>query len=324
MPSGEAWLTRAWYAGSPWLWLLRPLEWLFRGLAALRRGYWLKGPGRPWRAPVPVVVVGNITVGGTGKTPVVIALVEALQARGWRAGVVSRGYGASPDARFPHRVSADSLATQCGDEPLLIHRRTGAPCVVAPDRVAAVQALLAEDDVDLVICDDGLQHYRLYRDMEILVVDARRGLGNGWCLPAGPLREPTWRLQRAQWVLYRGGEDLDTGVRYRVEGLYALVGEAPPPATGAEVCAVAGIGQPEQFFATLREQGYQVRPVIFPDHHAYTAAELSALGDAPLIMTEKDAVKCRAFAAPGQWFLRISADLPAGLSDAVEALLHRR
>ena len=317
----ESGLTRAWYAGAPWLWLLRPLELLFRAVAAARRWYWQGGPGRPWRAPVPVVVVGNLSVGGTGKTPVVIALVEALQARGLRPGVVSRGYGAAAGARFPHRVGAESLSAECGDEPLLIHHRTGAPCVVDPDRPAAVRALLADAAVDLVICDDGLQHYALHRDLEIVVMDAVRGLGNGWCLPAGPLREPPSRLRSVPWVLYRGGDGAADGVRYVVDGLYPLCpGETGQPPEPQTVYAVAGIGQPEQFFDSLRARGYRVRPVVFPDHHPFSASDLAPLDDAPLIMTEKDAVKCRAFATPGQWYLRISATLPAALPDAVAAL----
>lgn len=321
MSAFETTLVRAWYRGAGWLWLLRPLELVFRGLAAMRRWYWQRGPGKPWRAPVPVVVVGNITVGGTGKTPVVIALIEALQARGLRPGVVSRGYGADPDASFPHRVGDDSDSRQCGDEPLLIYRRTGAPCVVDPDRPAAIRALLAEAVVDLVICDDGLQHYALHRDLEIVVVDAVRGLGNRWCLPAGPLREPPARLRRVQWVLYRGSDRAADGVRYVVDGLFPVQpGTAVPPPGPQPVYAVAGIGQPEQFFDSLRVQGYTVRPRVFPDHHAFTVADLAPLDDAPVIMTEKDAVKCRTFALPGQWYLRISATLPAELPDMVAAL----
>ena len=326
MSSRETRVTNAWYAGAAWLWLLRPLEVVFRWVAGLRRCYWQRWPGRAWRAPVPVVVVGNITVGGTGKTPVVIALVEALQARGLRVGVVSRGHGADRRASFPHQVGPGSLAWECGDEPLLIQQRTGAPCVVAPDRVAAVQALLQRAAVDLVLCDDGLQHYALQRDMEIAVVDAERGLGNGWCLPAGPLREPASRLRTVDRVLYRGGDAPGSGVHYVVDGLHPLVAGADisPPAPGTRVLAMAGIGHPEQFFATLRALGYEVDARIFPDHHEFRPEDLVALRDAPLIMTEKDAVKCRPFASAGQWYLRISAVLPADLPDQVAGLTGHR
>ena len=193
-------LVRAWYDGAWWLWLLRPPEALFRLLAASRRHLYRSGLLPVYRAPVPVVVVGNITVGGTGKTPVVIALVESLQRRDIRVGVVSRGHGGRPTGS-PCWVDAGSDAGQCGDEPLLIHRRTGCPCVVAPRRADAVRSLLARAAVDIVISDDGLQHYALARDLEIAVVDDQRGIGNGFCLPAGPLREPVQRLKTVDYVL---------------------------------------------------------------------------------------------------------------------------
>lgn len=322
-------LVRAWYAGAAWLWLLRPLELLYRLLILLRRWSYRAGLRAAYRAPVPVVVVGNITVGGTGKTPVVIALVEALQARGLRPGVVSRGYGAAAGAVYPHRVGAESSAADCGDEPLLIYQRTGAPCVVAPDRPAAVRALLAAAPVDLVLCDDGLQHYALARDFEIALLDAQRLLGNGFCLPAGPLREPTARLRQVDWVLHRGGSDPDTGIRYAIDGLLPLLAEAAaaaaPPAPGTAVQAVAGIGQPAQFFASLESMGYRVTGHRFADHHAFRPGDFAGLGEGPVIMTEKDAVKCRALAWPGGtganlWYLKISARLPAALEERVVAL----
>lgn len=320
-------LVRAWYAQAAWLWLLRPLELLYRLLILLRRWSFRAGLRRVYRAPVPVVVVGNITVGGTGKTPVVIALVEALQARGLRPGVVSRGYGAAAGAIYPHRVGAESSAADCGDEPLLIYQRTGAPCVVAPDRPAAVRALLAAAPVDLVLCDDGLQHYALARDFEIALLDAQRLLGNGFCLPAGPLREPAARLRQVDWVLHRGSSDPDTGTRYAIDGLLPLLAEAAaaPPAPGTAVQAVAGIGQPAQFFASLESMGYRVTGHSFADHHAFRPEDFAGLGEGPVIMTEKDAVKCRAFAGQGGrganlWYLQISAQLPAALIERVAAL----
>ena len=325
--TSEPALVRAWYAGTAWLWLLRPLEMLYRLVILVRRWSFRAGLRAVYRAPVPVVVVGNITVGGTGKTPVVIALVEALQARGLRPGVVSRGYGAATGAVYPHRVGADSSAADCGDEPLLIYQRTGAPCVVAPDRPAAVRALLAAEPIDLVLCDDGLQHYALARDFEIALLDSQRLLGNGFCLPAGPLREPAGRLREVDWVLHRGGSDPDTGTRYASDGLLPLLPNtvALPPAPGAAVHALAGIGQPAQFFASLEAMGYQVTGHGFADHHAFVADDFAGLGDQPVIMTEKDAVKCRALAWPGAtganlWYLKISARLPAALEERVAAL----
>lgn len=321
----EQGISAAWYRSAPWLWLLRPLECLFRTVAASRRLLYRAGVLRSYRAPVPVVVVGNITVGGTGKTPIVIALVEALQHKGLRVGVVSRGYGASA-TDFPHRVGPASTAQQCGDEPLLIFHRTGAPCVVAPDRAAAVRELLAAEQVDVVISDDGLQHYALARDLEIAVVDATRGIGNGFCLPAGPLREPPSRLQSVDFLLQRGGEGED-GVRYRAEALVNLhTAQQLPVLAGdqlSEVHAVAGIGQPQQFFATLEEAGFQLESHAFPDHHQFSAADFQSLAGRPIIMTEKDAVKCRDIAGEQAWYLRISAVLPQPVVEAVAALAGR-
>jgi tetraacyldisaccharide 4'-kinase len=317
-------LARAWYRGAPWLWLLRPLEGIYRCLILLRRWGCHGGLMRRYRAPVPVVVVGNITVGGTGKTPVVIALVEHLQARGLHPGVVSRGYGAG-GSDFPHRVSAHSTARDCGDEPLLIHRRTGCPVVVDPRRAVAVQTLLRDNRVDLVLCDDGLQHYALARDFEIALVDQQRQLGNGFCLPAGPLREPPSRLRSVDFVLYRGGSDDGSAARLHPGDLVALADEErrpfSPASIGPAVYAVAGIGQPGQFFDTLRRAGFDIEPRAFPDHHPYRREDLAPLTGKPVIMTEKDAVKCLELGHPDCWYLSLEAALPAGLYGAVVALV---
>ncbi|MCL4106569.1 UNVERIFIED_CONTAM: hypothetical protein GTU68_009703 [Idotea baltica] len=317
-------MVAAWYQGSSWLILLRPLELVFRVLAAVRRSLYRIGLFNVWRAPVPIVVVGNITVGGTGKTPIVIALVEHLQSQGLKPGVVSRGYGAS-NKNFPHAVCAGSTAADCGDEPLLIHQRTGCPCVVAPDRVAAVQQLLAQFEVNIVICDDGLQHYALGRDFEIAVLDQRQGIGNGYCLPAGPLREPKQRLQQVDYVLYRGSIDPDSGVTYTAETLANVSHDEQRPfnttAVAGKVYAVAGIGQPEQFFSTLTDAGFDISSHKFPDHHLFTANDFSALNDLPIIMTEKDAVKCRGLVGENAWYLRISANIPAQLKQIVSSLV---
>jgi tetraacyldisaccharide 4'-kinase len=326
MAAGRGALVEAWYRGDRWLWLLRPVEFLFRALAGLRRSAYHHGVWRSYRAPCPVVIVGNITVGGTGKTPIVIALVEALQRAGCRPGVVSRGYGAR-SGQYPCRVSATSEARDCGDEALMIHRRTGCPCVVDPDRAAAVAELTRDGAVDIVLSDDGLQHYGLARDLELAVLDASAGIGNGFCLPAGPLREPAARLAQVDFLLYRGGDDPATGVTYRPTGLVnVLSGEQrpfAPAALGSAIYALAGIGQPEQFFNTLRQAGFQPQARVFPDHHAYSRADLADLGDRPLIMTEKDAVKCHTIAAANAWFLRIEAQLPEPVLAAVLELARR-
>ena len=314
----------AWYRGSPWLWLLRPLELLFRAVVAVRRQCYRWGLLRSYRPDKPVVVVGNITVGGTGKTPIVIALVDALQARGIRAGVVSRGYGATA-GKFPHCVTASSTTADCGDEPLLIYQRTQCPCVVAPSRTAAVRALLAGFQVDVVLSDDGLQHYALARDMEIAVLDAHAGIGNGFCLPAGPLREPVSRLRSVDAVLYRGSDDQANGVCYEQDCFVNLVtGERRPvsvSAIGETVHAVAGIGQPAQFFAALHHLGFSLDQHTFADHYVYRPADFDQWHDKPLIMTEKDAVKCTHLVHGNAWYLKISARLPIALPDAVVALV---
>jgi len=316
-------LPGAWYRGEWWLWLLRPFEAAFRGVAALRRQLYRGGLLKVYQPDRPLVVVGNITVGGTGKTPIVIALVERLQKRGLRPGVVSRGYGASAP-QSPLVVNSSTGASQCGDEPLLIVRRTGCPCVISPSRPDAVRTLLASFDVDLVISDDGLQHYAMARDLEIAVVDARVGLGNGFCLPAGPLREPPSRLAGVDFVIYRGSTDPVNGVTYESEALVNICsGERLPVApegVGREIHAVAGIGQPWQFFDTLRTAGFEVEPHSFPDHHLYSATDFAGLADKPVIMTEKDAVKCAGIAGDSTWYLRISARLPRALVDRVAAL----
>jgi len=320
MAGGQSGLVAAWYERRWWLIFLRPLEFLFRGFAAIRRALFALGLKAVWSAPKPVVIVGNITVGGTGKTPVVIALLEYLQAQGIKPGVVSRGYGATRGV-FPHTVTQHSSAEDCGDEPLLIFRRTGCPCVVAPARVTAVQQLLADNDVDIVLCDDGLQHYALARDLEIVVIDERRRLGNGWCLPAGPLREPVARLRQIDHIVYRGSTDPQCGVSYRNQALVNLLsGEEislSPDLLGCNVHALAGIGQPAQFFAALEQAGFAITRHIFADHHRYTADDLVHLHGRPIIMTEKDAVKCRDFVQSDAWYLKISAQLPEPLKQAV-------
>lgn len=302
-----------WYAGHPALALLRPLECLYRRVVLRKRERFLAGQGDIYRAPVPVVVVGNITVGGTGKTPMILWLIEHCRGRGLRVGVVSRGYGARPPS-LPWRVRADQSAIESGDEPLLIVRRSGVPLVIDPDRGRAVRALLASETLDIVLCDDGLQHYRLARDLELVLIDAARGLGNGRCLPAGPLREPVERLQQVDAVLRNGAAaDAEQGFAFNLQAT-ALVNLANGErrglnhfAPGQAVHAVAGIGNPQRFFDTL--QALHWRPVLHPfaDHAAYTAQKLAFNPTLPVVMTEKDAVKCTGFAAADWWYLTVEA-----------------
>ncbi|BAU75104.1 tetraacyldisaccharide 4'-kinase [Metapseudomonas furukawaii] len=306
-------LLDAWYRGHPALGLLAPLEWIYRRVARGKREAYLSGRSASYRPPVPLIVVGNITVGGTGKTPMILWLIEHCRARGLRVGVVSRGYGAKPP-RLPWRVRADQDAAQAGDEPLLIVQRSGVPLVIDPDRSRAVRALLEQEQLDLILSDDGLQHYRLGRDLELVLIDAARGLGNRRCLPAGPLREPPERLESVGAVLRNGAEaDGAEGFAFRLvpgalvniqTGQRAALTHFPP---GQSVHAVAGIGNPQRFFRTLEALHWRPIPHPFADHAVYSREALDFQPSLPLLMTEKDAVKCRTFAATDWWYLTVDA-----------------
>ncbi len=316
--------TERWHDGKWPFPLLLPLGWLFRAISAVRRLAYARGWLSAWRAPVPVIVIGNITVGGTGKTPLALALVERLRAAGWRPGIVSRGYGGQAD--YPARVDAASPASVVGDEPLLLARRSGVPVVVDPLRARGVRHLLAGSDCNLVVCDDGLQHYALARDIEIAVIDGQRGLGSGLPLPAGPLREPPSRLASVDFCVINGdwlarSPRPEAGVTMTLAAAPWLpvtaAGEgAQPPAPGP-VHAVAGIGHPPRFFALLERLGYQPLPHAFPDHHAYSAGDLEFTPPLPLVMTEKDAVKCAGLAPANTWFVPVQAMLPESFWQAL-------
>lgn len=327
-------LVNAWYQGHPALLLLRPLEWLYRAVVQRKRQRFLAGLSPSYRAPVPVIVVGNITVGGTGKTPLILYLIEHCRARGLRVGVVSRGYGAQPPS-VPWRVTAEQSADEAGDEPLLLVQRSGVALMIDPDRARAVQALLSAEPLDLILCDDGLQHYRLARDLELVLIDAVRGLGNRRCLPAGPLREPQARLQSVDAVLFNGASaDSAEGFGFTLQPT-ALVnvasGERQPLdlfASGQAVHAVAGIGNPQRFFRTLEALNWRPIAHAFADHATYSAASLAFSPSLPLLMTEKDAVKCRTFAQPDWWYLAVDARpspaFSAWLDGQLDALLAAR
>lgn len=329
-----------WYGGHWLFWPLVPLAGLFRLGAMLRRWAFERGWLASERLPVPVIVVGNLSVGGTGKTPLVLWLVDWLRCRGWRPGVILRGYGGQ--ARdWPQAVLATSDPRQVGDEAVLLARKSGGPVAAGPDRVAAGRLLLTsppchtpchtpcDTPCDILISDDGLQHYRLQRDLEILVIDASRGFGNGFCLPAGPLREPRARAREislrvstgGQWpgaesLILRAGDLVSLRDPQRARPLTSLKGQ--------RVTAVAGIGNPERFFALLRQAGLHVDERPYPDHHAFTAAEAAAWPPGPLIMTEKDAVKCLTFAGDDHWYLPVAAVPSAAfaqqLSQAIDTL----
>jgi len=314
------WLTQLWYRKSAAAWLLAPLSWLYAAVIAVRTRAYARGWLASERAGKPVIVVGNLTVGGTGKTPLVLWLARRLTELGFAVGIVSRGYGASGGAG-PRFVEVTDSWQSVGDEPLLLKRRTGCLTVVSPDRVAGARALAARG-VDVIICDDGLQHLHLARDCEIVVIDAARGFGNGWLLPAGPLREPAGRIRRADLiVLTTAGAaagpaafspaDLPAfAMSFAALDAQRLDGLEPPRPlerfAGERVHAVAGIGHPERFFEDLRARGLDVVPHAFADHHAFEPAELDFPDGAP-IMTEKDAMRCQGFATARMWYLPVKA-----------------
>jgi len=322
-------LLNAWYTGHPALALLRPLECLYRRVVDKKRARFVAGEGDIYKSPVPVIVVGNITVGGTGKTPLILWMIEHCRSRGLKVGVVSRGYGAKPPS-LPWRVRPEQPANEAGDEPLLIVRRTGVPLMIDPDRAQAVRALLAEEQLDLILSDDGLQHYRLARDLELVLIDAARGLGNHRCLPAGPLREPVERLQTVDALLYNGAiADREDGYGFELQPsalINLLTGERLPVdhfPPGQALHAVAGIGNPQRFFNTLEGLHWRPVPHPFADHAVYSAEALTFEPSLPLVMTEKDAVKCRAFAGADWWYLTVEAQPSAAFIQWFDSQLHR-
>ncbi len=308
---------------------LAPFSGLFGALVGIRRAAYRHGFLVTCRLPVPVIVVGNITVGGTGKTPLVRWLVARLTEWGYRPGIVSRGYGGR-SARWPRRVKSDGDPRELGDEPVLLAAQCNCPVAVGPNRPNAAKLLL-EDGCDIVVSDDGLQHYALGRDMEIAVVDGRRRFGNGWLLPAGPLREPIGRLSSVDFVVCNGGDPQaeeipmalrlgaaeDVRTRARTRDLESF--------RGAPVHAVAAIGDPDRFFDSLRSIGLDVVPHPFPDHHAFSPKDLVFESPAVVLMTEKDAVKCGSWCEDSVWCVPVEADLPGEFASAIaERLQHER
>ncbi len=322
-------IARIWSGESPLWLLLLPLSWLYGLVSGLIRLSYKVGLKRAWRAPVPVVVVGNLTAGGNGKTPVVIWLVEQLTKRGIRVGVVSRGYGGKAE-RYPLLLTGQTTTAQAGDEPVLIFQRTGAPVAVSPVRSEAVQTLLSQTDVQMVITDDGLQHYALARDKEIVVIDGVRRFGNGWWLPAGPMRERASRLKSVDAVIVNGGTAQAGEIPMQLRpglAVNLLTGERRSVAELPNLVAMAGIGHPPRFFSTLEACGARLlNTVPLADHQALSQAQVAGFTTPgqTLIMTEKDAVKCRAFARDNWWYLPVDAELqgeqPEQLLQALVAL----
>jgi tetraacyldisaccharide 4'-kinase len=313
-------LASAWYGGGRAPWWTRPLAALYGGVIRLRRTLYRSGWLRSERLPVPVVVIGNLTAGGTGKTPLAIAVATSLREHGYRPGVVSRGHGGTQ--REPLLLGETPDPRQVGDEPCLI-RASGVPVAVGRDRPAAARLLL-DAGCDVVVADDGLQHYALARDVEICVIDGARRFGNGRLLPAGPLREPLGRLRSVDLRVCNGGNAEAGEYPMQLHGDEAVAlegGERRPLAgfAGRPVHAVAAIGNPRRFFDSLRASGIEVTEHAFADHHAFAPADLAFADDLPVLMTDKDAVKCQPFAQPYWWRVPVRARLPPAFHDALLA-----
>jgi len=320
-------IERIWSGQSLLYLLLLPLAWLYGLVTWILRCCYRLGWKKSWRAPLPIVIVGNLTAGGNGKTPVVIWLVEHLQRRGIRVGVVSRGYGGKAE-RYPLVLDQHTTTDQAGDEPVLIYQRTDAPVAVSPVRSDAVKALLANNSLDIIITDDGLQHYALQRNFEIVVIDGVRRFGNGHWLPAGPMRERESRLRSVDAVIANGGNAHSGEIAMSLEpglAVNLVTGERRIASQLTDVVAMAGIGHPPRFFATLKQQGVTTAAnIAFADHQPYQLTQLQAItkGKQTLLMTEKDAVKCRAFAQENWWYLPVDATLMEPLSDKlIESIL---
>ncbi len=304
------WLVERWQTLNLVSILLWPLSLIYCFLAVTKRWLYLSGVFRSHFFNAPIIVVGNITVGGSGKTPFVIWLGGWLKEKGLKPGIVLRGYGGQ-STHWPRDVDAATEANEVGDEAVLLAKKTNCPVVAAPDRVAAVNHLLSNHDCNVVISDDGMQHYRMGRDFEISVIDGKRRYGNGLCLPAGPLREPRWRGKLVDMTLVNGpGQEnelsmqllpkmfrnLSTDETVRVENF-----------SGKKVHAVAGIGNPERFFNTLEEIGLEIIRHPFPDHYHYQERDICFKDGLAVIMTDKDAVKCKKFADDSHWILSVEA-----------------
>lgn len=321
------WLETLWYKPNPYFRLLLPLSWLFNLLVLARRKAYAHGIFRIEHLPVPVIVVGNIAAGGTGKTPLVLWLADLLRQQGFRPGIISRGYGGRASS-WPQQVRPDSDPVMVGDEAVLLSRRCDCPMAVAPDRVAAGRALLDYSDCNIIISDDGLQHYALGRDIEIAVIDGVRRFGNGHCLPAGPLREKQQRLREIDFVVSNGLAGRGEYAMHFHGGVAINLADKSlhrPLASfaGAPVHAMAGIGNPSRFFSSLQQQGLLLIEHPHPDHHQYTLDDLAFDDDLDILMTEKDAVKCDRFCNQRCWYIPIQAELDERFSQHLQIVLEQ-
>ena len=314
-----------WYTKHPLGIALLPISWLYSLIIILRRLCYQSGLIAVNQIDVPVIIVGNISVGGTGKTPLVIWLADYFKKKGFNPGIISRGYGGKLSGKS-QQVRSDSNPELVGDEPVLIAKRTNCPVAIAKQRRRAAEELIEYCDCDLILCDDGMQHYSLGRDIEIAVIDGQRRFGNGHCLPAGPLREPISRLNSVDLVVskYIAGRH-----EYKMEYTYGdLVSLLDPEHTipvsslnGQSVHAISGIGNPDRYYSYLRNNKLHIINHEFPDHYPFTKNDVNFDDGLPVVMTEKDAVKCSDFATKNHWYLPISATLPDSFSYRLEALM---
>ncbi|WP_455210352.1 tetraacyldisaccharide 4'-kinase [Kaarinaea lacus] len=305
-------IEKVWYESNPISVLLIPLAWLFCLMVIVRRFFYRAGILTAKKLSVPVIVVGNITVGGTGKTPLVVAMVDHLKNQGFKPGVVSRGYGGRA-TRWPQTVDECSDPAMVGDEAVLLARRCKCPMSVGPDRPHAARVLLDKHDCDVIISDDGLQHYALHRDIEVVVIDGARRFGNKRCLPAGPLREPIQRIAEVDFVVANGVAQCDeTEMTLHMQAARNLnevqVKMDLTKFVDQPVHAVAGIGNPQRFFLQLKNMGIKVIEHPFKDHYKYSASDIMFDDELPVLMTEKDAVKCLAFAQGNHWYVPVVAE----------------
>jgi len=295
--------------------MLLPLSGLFCLLSSVRRFLYKIHFLNSYKAPLPVIVVGNITVGGTGKTPLIIELAKILQSKGKRPGIISRGYGGKAES-WPQIVSDATNAALVGDEPQLIFQSTKCPVVVGPNRRQDIETLIKQFDCDVILSDDGLQHYKMKRDIEIAVIDSKRMFGNGLCLPSGPLRERTLRLKHVDIVLYNGGNENQAAFSLQAADCLPVGDFNMKPVeldsfSGKTVHAVAGIGNPDRFFTMLEKHGITVIKHAFSDHHNFIFDDLSFEDDLSVLMTEKDAVKCNRFELSNHWSVPVHVELTA-------------
>lgn len=313
-----------WYKPKVWGWLLWPASKIFSAIVHVRKYLYSKGIFASYKANVPVIIVGNLTVGGTGKTPLVMLLIEILQELNLKPGIVLRGYKSKAYGAISVRQNMD--ATLVGDEAVLLARRCNCPVVVSKKRVHGVQKMIKDYAVNIIICDDGLQHYALQRDIEIAVLDGERGFGNGHCLPQGPLREQPQRLQNVDLSITNGVD-----MHLKIDKIYSLLDKREVRIqhfAGKTVHAIAGIGTPQKFFKLLSEHGINVIPHAFPDHHSFKMSDINFPDSLPILMTEKDAVKCSGFASGRYWVISVATVLEPAIKEKftrlVQGVLHDR